>query len=198
MRRFIAVTLLVTVVVGALYALVVRPYHLRWGALDAELVLALPGDRFIAPNTIVSTRAITIDAPPEAVWPWLVQMGQGRGGFYSFDWLENLFAANMQNAERIEPALQPLAVGDRFSLQEDGPYAEVSLVVPGQSLSLEGWSYHLQPLNDQQTRLIVRYPSFVVDSPGAAFYYYVIFEPAHFVMEAGMMLGIKLRAEAAS
>src|SRR5688572_22065717 len=98
--------LLVFVVIAstlALYTTLIRPWHMRWGANDAEITMPLPGDRYIPRGTIVSTRAITIAAPPEIVWAWLVQLGQGRGGYYSYEWLENLFAADMHNAEEIIP-----------------------------------------------------------------------------------------------
>ncbi len=76
-----------------LYALVIRPYHMRWGATEQELMMALPGDAFIAADASVSTRAITIHAPAATVWAWLAQTGQNRGGgWHSYEWLENLFA----------------------------------------------------------------------------------------------------------
>jgi hypothetical protein len=158
--------------------------------------MQLPGDAFSLPNAVPSTRALTIHAPPAAVWPWLVQIGQGRGGFYSHDWLENLFAANMHNVDQITPELQHIAVGDTVSLQENGVALDVTLVQPERALALRGWGMYLAPINDNETRLIVRYADFSIDSPVAALYYYGILEPAHFIMEAGMMLGIKRRAEA--
>jgi hypothetical protein len=72
----------------------VRPWHLRWGATHDEVQRPLPGDELVENPRFVSTRAITINAPAESVWPWLVQLGYGRGGFYSYDWLENLLRHN--------------------------------------------------------------------------------------------------------
>lgn len=130
----------------------------------------------------------------------MVQLGQGRGGFYSYSWLENLFAADMHNVNEILPELQQLQVGDRLALMRGGEQSpvtstEVTLIEPGHALVLgEGWTLALVPVDAQTTRLIVRYP-WVVDGPANALYYYPIFEPAHFLMESGMMLGIKTRAE---
>jgi hypothetical protein len=183
----------------AIYAALLRPWHMQWGATDAEVRMALPGDPYIPEKAVVSTRAITIHAPRSVVWAWLVQLGQGRGGFYSYEWLENLFAADMHNADRILPELQQVEVGDHVSFQRNGPFAKIARVDPERALVLEGgWTCVLEPVNDSTTRLIVRYASFEVDGFFSKLFYYPIFEPAHFVMEQGMMLGIKARAEAAS
>lgn len=182
------------------YIFLIQPWHMRWGATDAELAMPLPGDPFIPPTTVVSTRAITIHAPTATVWSWLVQLGQERGGFYSYDWLENLFAAQMHNADRIVPQWQHPQVGDQVSMMANPQpvsVAKIALLEPERGMVLKGgWGFYLQPVDDQTTRLIVRYASFPVKgSLGAALFYYPIFEPVHFVMEAGMMLGIKQRAE---
>lgn len=194
MRRALLYFLLAAAIVVGGYVLLVQPYLLTWGSTAAERAMPIPGDADIPPQSAITTRALTIHAPPEAIWPWIAMIGQGRGGFYSFDWLENLFAANMRNAEEIDPALQGVAVGDRLSFQQDGPGMVVTLVDPGRTLSCGGWTWHLVPVDEQTTRLVVRYFFPVPDAAAAAFYY-PVFEPAHFIMEAGMMLGIKARAE---
>jgi hypothetical protein len=181
----------------------VQPWFMRWGATDAEIAMALPGDSFIPPTTVVSTRAITIHAPAAQVWSWLVQLGQERGGFYSYDWLENLFAAQMHNADRIVPAWQHPQVGDRIFMMANPPpvsMAEIVLIEPARVMVLKGgWTFFLQPVDEQTTRFIVRYASFPVKGNLAgALFYYPIFEPIHFVMESGMMMGIKQRAEMAA
>lgn len=102
----------------------------------------------------------------------------------------------MHNAERIIPELQQLRVGDRVSMQKDGPSSEVTLIETERVLVLdEGWTFYLQPIDDHSTRLIMRYPWDFENNHINKFYYFIIFEPAHFVMESGMMLGIKQRAE---
>lgn len=186
-----------------LYSFVIQPWHMRWGATAAELAMPLPGDPFIPPTTVISTRAITIHAPAAQVWAWVVQLGQNHGGFYSYDWLENLFAAQMHNAEQIVPAWQQPQVGDPVTMMANPPpmsVAEIVLIEPVRVMVLKGgWTFFLQPVDDQTTRFIVRYASFPVKGDlSAALYYYPIFEPAHFVMEAGMMMGIKQRAERAA
>jgi uncharacterized protein YndB with AHSA1/START domain len=91
---------------------VLTPWQRNWGATEAEVALSLPGDVLTPPPVEQNTRAITIAAPPEDVWPWLVQMGADRGGFYSYAWLENLFGLDIHNADRIVEEWQQLAVGD--------------------------------------------------------------------------------------
>ena len=88
------------------------PWQRAWGATEEEQVIALPGDELTPPPVEQNTRAITIAAPPEEVWPWLVQMGADRGGFYSYAWLENLFGLQIHNADRIHQEWQQLAVGE--------------------------------------------------------------------------------------
>jgi hypothetical protein len=188
-RGAIAITVL-------LYAVLIRPWHMRWGASSEEVQMRLEGDRMIARGAIVSTRALDIDAPPDEVWRWMLQLGQGRGGFYSYEWLENLFAADMRNAELLEPRLLKLDVGDSISFQADGPATVVTLVEPERALVLgDGWTLALRRIDEGRTRLIVRYPFDTHGRSLDALYYYTVFEPAHFVMESGMMLGIRERAE---
>jgi hypothetical protein len=194
-RLLVGIILVLTGVVLS-YGLLLRPWHMRWGATAEELTMSLPGDSYIPPQTVVSTRAITIRATVAAVWPWIIQLGQGRGGFYSYEWLENLFAAEMHNADQITPKLQTVHVGDHISFQQDGPFTVVAAIDPERVLVVEGgWTWYLHPIDEHTTRLIVRYASFSVGDGLSKLFYYPIFEPAHFVMESGMMLGIKARAE---
>lgn len=183
------------------YVFLVQPWYMRWGATDTELAMALPGDPFIPSTTVVSTRALTIHAPVAQVWPWIVQLGQQHAGFYSYDWLENLFAAQMHNADQIVPEWQQVHVGDQVLMMANPPpvsVAEIVLIEPERVMVLKGgWTFFLQPLDEQTTRFVVRYASFPVAGNLSAMLYYPMFEPAHFVMEAGMMLGIKQRAEQA-
>jgi hypothetical protein len=98
------------------YVSLVRPKILRWGATDQEAAERLPGDEVVAQPRYQTTHAVTIHAPAGQVWPWLVQLGQGRGGLYSYDWLENLFGLGFRSADRILPELQQLQVGDQVWL----------------------------------------------------------------------------------
>jgi hypothetical protein len=194
--RAAAFTLVVfAVVIFLAYFAVVRPWHVRFGATDAEVSMALPGDASIPANSLISTRAITIKASADEVWRWMIQIGQGRAGFYSYDWLEKLLGTNMQNADAIQPELQNLQVGDRIYMQDMGPYSTVTQVDPGRSFALGGWSFYLSPVDANTTRLIVRSHTDPIDNIFEQVYTYTVFEPAHFLMEYGMMQGIKQRAE---
>jgi hypothetical protein len=124
-----------------------------------------------------------------------VQLGQARGGWDSYDWIENLLAANMPHTEQIQPQFQQLNVGDKLPYGQDMPAAEVTYVDPGRAMSMGGWTLFLQPIDAQTTRLIVRYPWPLGNSLGDKLFYYGVAEPWHFVMESGMMLGLKQRAE---
>jgi hypothetical protein len=183
------------------YMVVIRPWHMRWGATDREVAMILPGDAIAAPGAATSTRAITIRAPASTVWAWLIQTGQNRGGdWYSYEWLENLFAAGMRPVTAIDPRLQELNVGDEWYMHAAAP-ANPLMAVTVEGLEKEralwlrgGWTFALFPVDANTTRLIVRYPM----RPAEFFHpalSYAIFEPAHFVMESGMMLGLKQYAE---
>jgi hypothetical protein len=182
------------------YIIIVRPWHLRWGATDDELKTHLPGDDLVRDPKLNATHAITINAPVQDVWPWLVQMGQNRGGFYSYDWLENLVGCRMPDVSRIVPEWQELNVGDEVWLHPKAPPLKVALVEPYRAIVLEkSWGFYLVPIDETTTRLIVRgRGEFEPDlkSPILNFLLWRgIFEPAHFIMERKMLLGIKARAE---
>ncbi len=104
------------VAAAMLTAPVLRGWYDRWGATPVEVAGAMPGDELVPDPKITATRAITIGAPPEEVWAWLVQIGQGRGGLYSFDALGNLLGCDIHSASRIIPELQELHVGDLILL----------------------------------------------------------------------------------
>ncbi len=178
-----------------------RKWCLTWGATDDEAGAALPGDDLLAGPSIVSTRAVQVVAPPEAIWPWLMQMGPGRGGAYTYDWIENLFGLGMHSADTILPEFQDLKVGDSFKLGQQGPALEVAVLEPRHALVLRSddgnwvWAFVLVP-DGAGTRLISRNR---IATPGAsaaarAAYRYVM-EPGSLVMERKMLLGIKERAE---
>ena len=136
-----------------------RPRMLRWGATPDEAAEALPGDDQTPEPRFQSTRAITIDAPPEQVWPWLVQMGIGRAGFYTHDWLERLlfrarYVEGRRSATRIHPELQHLQPGDQTYMGA-GAYAPISEVEPFRHL-VGFETFVLRPLPGNRTRLIVR------------------------------------------
>jgi hypothetical protein len=154
--------LAVVVAVAVAGYLVIRPWHLRWGASGAEVAQAMPGDL----DGARWTRAIAIAAPPEQVWPWLAQWGQGRGGWYSYDWLENLMGFDIHTADRIRPEFQNLAVGDPICMARNSCTSYVTLVEPNRWLSWRAssddgtavwnFTFGLYPDGAGRTRLVVR------------------------------------------
>ncbi len=160
---------------GALAATVVgylvwRPRMLRWGVTAEEASESLPGADHTAHPRVQSTRAVTIDAPPERVWPWLMQMGIGRAGFYTHDWVERLlfharYVDGRHSATRIHPELPPLKVGDSVPMGA-GVFAPVFEVEPYRHLVAQE-TYVLRPLPDGKTRLIARYRGTGFASPAA-------------------------------
>src|SRR3954447_6022450 len=146
---------LASALVGA-YATVGRPLMLHWGATCADLRKPLPGDEIVPGHTVQSTRAVTIEAPVDAVWPWLAQIGQDRAGFYSYEALENLAGCEMRNADAIHPEWQWRARGETVFLHR--LYGlRVERFEPGRTIVLEGWgAFVLEALGPDRTRLIAR------------------------------------------
>lgn len=197
-----------------LYATVVvlaRPVYLHWGTTSAERTSPLLGDELSPGATYRVDHAITIRAPADSVWPWLVQLGQDRAGFYSYSWLERLVGDDVHNADRIHPEWQHLSAGDTILAAQPGYLGgrlgqigwRVAQLQPGRAMYLENWgAFVLQPIDSTTTRLIIRTRSApelpnvgsVVTGPLSVF----VVEPAHFIMQRGMMRGIRRRAETGS
>jgi hypothetical protein len=191
----------VAVLAGAGYPLLWRRRCLTWGASRAEAEHAMPGDEFLPGAPLVSTRAITVDAPSSAIWPWLVQMGPGRGGAYTYDRIENLFGLNMHSADKILPEFQGLKAGDVIPLGAHGPRMRVEVLEPDHTLVLRSedglwvWAFSLQP-QDGATRLISRNRISTPDpSPAARAFSCYVMEPGSLVMERKMLLTLKERGE---
>jgi len=129
-KRIIGGVVLATSLAAASYPLLLRQRCLTWGATPDEIARGLPGDELLVTADVVSTRAVTIDAPPSAIWPWLVQMGSGRGGAYTYDWIENLFGLGMHSADEILPQFQDVKVGDEMKVGPNGPKMRVEVLDP--------------------------------------------------------------------
>jgi hypothetical protein len=198
------------------YAALARPRIRRWGATDDELAVSHPGDDLIPGGRPGATMACTIDAPPARVWPWLVQVGCDRAGFYSWDRLDN---RGRPSAERIHPEWQALAEGDRILAVPDGSaWFDVAMLEPERTLILRSslalprarnfdpsgppprafsdstWAFHLRPTSDGATRLVVRgvargRPRALTQPADWLFW-----EPAHWVMQRRQFAGLRRRA----
>ena len=200
-----------------IYDTVVRPWMLRWGASKEERREHLPGDDLHEDVMTHHTRAVTIEAPPKVVWPWLIQIGDRRAGFYSYDWVETwLFPGTVHRVEgrrsatRIHPELQGIKGGDRIDTGSIGRLKvgnPVTVLEPDQALVVGTWAFVLKRLPGGRTRLLVRERdlgwlrlmaprrSGLLRAAGGLVDY-VVGEPLHFVMTRKMMLGLKSRAEA--
>ncbi|GAB3232045.1 hypothetical protein [Mycolicibacterium hippocampi] len=183
----------------------VRPWMYFWGASREEMAQGLPGDELVDTDGPRTTRAVTVDAGPEAIWPWLAQIGENRGGFYSYSFLERAVGADIHNANVIHPEWQDVQVGDTVWLARRGgdrgrqvvaaavPKSHLVLMSPEDYERLQrgekasgSWSFHLLP-EGRRTRLLARGNGGFGGNP--------IYDIAHFVMERKMLLGIRRRAE---
>jgi hypothetical protein len=180
-----------------LYRRFLRQPVLDWGATAAEAALRLPGDELLEQAEIVATRAITIDAPASAVWPWIAQIGPSpRGGAYTYDWIENLLGLDMHSADRVLPEYQHPQVGDTLGYGKNRMRFE--RVEPQRVLATRSedgnwvWTFVLDE-QDGRTRLISR-NRFRLPTLTAKIGM-VPMEPASLVMERKMLRGIKRRAE---
>jgi hypothetical protein len=178
----------------------VRNRHVRWGATDAEVEGQMPGDEIVPVTSFCATRAITIDAPPEVVWPWIVQVGFGRAGFYSYDILDNL---GRPSADCVLPECQQLQVGDwvpMASKVNETTAFKITAFEPNEWLLWDKpdstWAWKLIRLDGGRTRLIARLKQYYDwKSPGGTILTVILAEFGDFAMMRKMLLGLKARAE---
>lgn len=198
------------------YRLVVRSYVVNWGATPEEAERPLPGDNLVPAPKVNTTHAVTINAPAAAIWPWLVQIGSGRAGWYSYDAIDN---AGVESARQILPEFQNLKVGDVIPMTADGKMAmPVVMLEPERYLVMGGtmntktggpadpndptvtgffsgtWALVLDEVGVNTTRLIVR--TRLNWNDGLATTSFYALEPGAFLMNRKMLLGIKERVEA--
>lgn len=176
--RIVSVMTLVGLVLSA-YQLWARPYQLRWGATDEEVARHMPGDELDPDPTFLSTRAITIKGTPDQIWPWLLQMGYGRAGFYGYDILENIGSPRgMKSADRILPKFQHFKVGDEVPISAAAteifyaiePYRY--LIWAGQTGQQPGgFTWALYPVDGRHTRLVsrIRWSHHAITQPWSLF-----------------------------
>jgi hypothetical protein len=196
-RFFVGIGIMLSVVI--LSYLVIRPWYLHWGGAKAEVSQAMPEDL----DNIGWTRAITINATPDQIWPWLVQWGQGRGGWYSYDWLENLFGFDIHTAKQILPEYQNLSVGDPICMARGFCTSHVTVLEQNHWLSWQAkdeksgkpvWPFTLglSPVDATHTRLTVRESFNSQFMPAAAV---TILEIPDGVMEIKALNTVRTRAE---
>ncbi len=194
-----------------------RRHRTTWGATPREIAGELPGDGLMSDPKWQFTQAISIDAPTEKVWPWLAQIGQGRGGFYSYETLENLVGCDIHNADRVSPEYQGLRPGDSVKLHPKVAMP-VAAVEPGKAIVLDydsrtgyakdsptrqkdyfqsTWLFCVQPKDDGSSRLIARFRIGYNRSLRNKIAYRYFMEPISTTMQRQMLRGIKNRVEAA-
>jgi hypothetical protein len=193
----VAVGLGIVVVGVAVYLWVVKPWHMRWGATDAEVGQSMAGDELIL-GAEQATRAITIEALPEEVWPWLVQLGYGKAGWYSYDWIDNDFQSS---AARIIPGYQDLAVGDKILMMPEMGFVVESIDEPKSIVSVleDGsttWCLALYS-DGGASRLVSRWRAKFEKTP-TTFFMTMLSEPGTFIMEQKMLRTIRDRVETAT
>jgi hypothetical protein len=194
--RAVVASFTLAVLLAASTWFIYRPWALTWGSTDEEIVRVMPGDEALEQPTFNATRAVTIEATPEDIWPWIVQIGYRRAGFYSYDQLDN---DGIPSAERILPEYQNLEVNDLIPLSKTA-HVRVAELDPPKSMVLvfevEGtwsgatWVWGLYPEDASHTRLVTRLRANAEDVRSRVF-----LDLGEIIMMRKCMLGIKLRAE---
>jgi hypothetical protein len=195
-------TFLAILTFAALYWFPIRRWMSRWGTIPSDFTRVMAGDALLVNPTYSGTMALVVNASPEQIWPWLVQIGYQRGGLYSYDWLDRLFGyLDRPSATRILPEFQHLAAGEEIPLGR-GPSWPVAAVEPRRALVLDMrslgdfdwvWQFGLYRIDEARTRLGSR-SRVRTRTVWARLFTYAI-EPAGFLMTRRMLLGLKQRAE---
>jgi hypothetical protein len=204
MKKFLKIIgiLCTLAVVGVIVIIWLTPWMDRWGATDQEISAVYAGDELVPQPASFVNHAVTINAKPEQIYPWIVQLGAGKGGMYSYSWFEtNMLRCELINADRIHEEWQDLKVGDLVKMCPTDfgppPYI-VAQLKPNQAIVMghqengkwvDLWQFVLTPQSDGTTRLILRTRTMAVGG------FWDVIHPGIFIMERGMLLGIKQRAE---
>jgi hypothetical protein len=189
------------IILGVILVVLLTPWMDRWGTSQEEIAATYPGDELVATPASFVNRAITIDARPEQIYPWLVQLGAGKGGFYTYTSLEKFIGCPLVNADSIHDEWQNLQVGDEVKMCPKDPAPPpyiVAQIHPNRAIVLghkdkdewvDLWQFILVPRSDGTTRLVLRTRTMMVGG------FWNIIHPGVFIMEYGMLNGIKTRAE---
>lgn len=199
MKRSTVITVISLFILALIYRTRLRPWQLRWGATDEEIKRAMPGDDIVGQPSFNATRAVTIQATSEQIYPWIVQMGMTRAGWYSYDLLDNL---GRPSAESILPEHQKIQVGDLIPLSPDGKQGmRVKEFQQNQSMVWwdqkgdSSWVWGIYPEGEAASRLVTRIRvKYRLFSP--ALFFNLLVEFGDLVMMRQCLLGIKRRAEA--
>lgn len=176
------------------------PWMDKWGATDGEITASFSGDELVPSPRLLYTRAVTVNAAPEQVYPWIVQLGADKGGMYSYAWLEGLIQCPQTNADRIHEEWQDLKVGDKVLMCKNDlpPGYEVAIIEPNRAIVMghqtdgtwtDTWQFLLVPQSDSTTRLVVRSRNSLEG------WFWDAIRPGEFIMMSRMMLTIKEQAE---
>jgi hypothetical protein len=190
------------VVLVAVYVALFRPWHMHWGATPDEVRRVMPGDSLVQDPLEVTTRAITIDAWPVHVWPWLAQMGKGRGGLYTYDWLDRVFGVlDAPSSDTLLARFQTIRAGDTIPIG-GSPGWPVAIARPNELLLLDvrqagahvTWAFLVEPIAPTRTRLIMRVRARLPNTWRRPLLIAVL-DPAEFLMVRRQLMGIRDRAE---
>jgi len=180
------------------YLLVIRPWHLKWGATREELLLELPGDKNVPDPDFNATRGITIHSTPELVWRWLIQIGSKRAGWYSIDWMDN---AGIKSSEEILPEFQKIEVGQFIPFTPDqkngmwvNDFKEDEYILWVDKEGKATWLWYVYPIDKTRSRLVTRLRT-KYNWKGIWIVYYMLYDIGDIVMMSKCMKGIKKRAE---
>jgi hypothetical protein len=200
--KFVGV-LLGLAVLAIVFIVLLTPWMDRWGATDEEIAATYPGDELLVRPASFVNHAVTINASPVQIYPWIVQLGAGKGGYYSYTWLETyLLNCPLVNADRIHSEWQDLKVGDEVKMcpkQPGPPPYTVVMLKPNQAVVLghqengtwvDLWQFVIVPQPGGSSRLILRTRTMAVGG------FWDVIHPGVFVMERGLLLGVRERAEA--
>jgi preprotein translocase subunit YajC len=192
----------IIIFVTVFYMAIIRPWQHRWGATDEEVLRSMPGDELVQNPSINATRAVTVNARPGDIWPWIVQIGFGKAGWYSYDIIDNL---GRPSADYINPEWQNLKPGDKIFLsswtyntvKEMNPFKSI-LWTGGDSAATDGtWAWGLYPVDENHTRLITRMRG-RYDWKSPWIILLLLVDTFDIIMMRKCMLGIKKRAESAA
>lgn len=181
-----------------IYLIVIRPWHLHWGATNRETELSLPGDTLVVKPDFNATRGITIHASPNLIWRWIIQIGSGRAGWYSIDWIDN---AGIKSAEKILKEFQKIEVGQFIPFtpnQKNGMWINEfkahDYILWTDKEGKASWLWYLTPIEDGTTRLLTRLRT-TYQWKGIWIVYYLLYDFGDIIMMRNCLKGIKRRAE---